>query len=942
MSNQHDIAHQLINQRLTALDGAPLPLQPIVLVTKPQFVAAGAVLKLAVSTTAVPGTYNNGTIVSRRRVRIVAGVEEDAFAGAGTTYIPVSDDVGRTMRIYETVNNPATGETKTFASDAVGPILDADPTPSGILESFDFTGTPSGVTVARSGSLATARSGASTVATYAANTIRYEYSAAGAKLGALIEKARTNHFTNADNPGAVMTASSGVTKTSNYGTAPDGTTSSTRIQYAGGAGSIGLILGTAGITAKAKMGVWLKSAVLLEFVITHPNDGSFDYHEHSGDNTWKFFEIQGTVTPPSNFLNVRLFNSGTGALNCEIWGFGVQTGGSTGMNSLVLTAGTSQTNAKDVYTFNLATGSVTRDIQVVDHLGQTQNFESQVIPAGTDWVLDADDLNDNMAAIALVAVYAEGEIGTTPPPAPEPPPPPPPPGGGTNFGIGVMCGDSLNRGSAGVYVSPMQELDTLLRAAGHTIDWEGTHLASPGNIPVEANGGWKIADLNAATIAGFNPDTVIISIGTNDVNVTSDIGAAITAKLDAIEAACTTAERFFVFCPPQLAHFTGLSWTALYFAMEAWVLEDTSKRFLSNLNDAGLNAFDFTDGTHYTDSGADKIALLSSQRMHATTGAGPGPAPAPPPSAPPPSGDYPEIDVEDLIDFMEGEDDMPAFVQEAGSLGRQQDAVRLPAKEANVQTPCNQAGLTYLCNYGGQEWTNFDELWARIATWLWLYRGIGLPANKRIQYRRQIMSVKRGSTGQWVDSAVHEQLEGVIWNGPNGGGGAHGHITRSEAGNGGGYSVKLTGSQGVELWQKPNFMSIDNARSLLLDTVAGAAIAEIRVINEDGTEYNGSDAIVVAAMGWDPYSLGDVWRNANLSTAGASMLDGMKGRWKAVNCSAGWQPVACISYSECFKKDGPRPPWGNYTGSWAVTGALYNLTPAQVRAGDVPYWVTGV
>src|SRR5690606_9453394 len=111
-------------------------------------------------------------------------------------------------------------------------------------ETFNFAGgTPSGVAVLRTGGdgLASHRTAAATVAIVDDDVLRYEYNAAGTKLGLLCEKARTNLFPNSRNPGAVMTASSGVTKTNNYGTAPNGLTESTRIQYAGGEASKGLI-----------------------------------------------------------------------------------------------------------------------------------------------------------------------------------------------------------------------------------------------------------------------------------------------------------------------------------------------------------------------------------------------------------------------------------------------------------------------------------------------------------------------------------------------------------------------------------------------------------------------------------------------------------------------------------------------------------------------------
>src|SRR5690606_17525498 len=120
---------------------------------------------------------------------------------------------------------------------------------------------------------------AHTVEVCAANTPRFECDEEGNRIGLLVEKAATNQFPNARNIGAPMSPTSGVTVTEEYGTAPNGLQESTRIVYGGGANSQGLVLGIHGLVGGVWQSIWVKTSDTLEFVLSDPQTGEYDYHD---------------------------------------------------------------------------------------------------------------------------------------------------------------------------------------------------------------------------------------------------------------------------------------------------------------------------------------------------------------------------------------------------------------------------------------------------------------------------------------------------------------------------------------------------------------------------------------------------------------------------------------------------------------------------------------
>lgn len=726
MSSLHDTEHRNLHTRLVALEGGPPATQPISATTLPKFVADGGTLKQDVPATRVAGTYNGGSVTSRYRTRGVAPDEVQVANGGETDYTPVAADVGQMMTYYEIVSNSVTGEVKTFASAAVGPILSPDPTTPGELEDFDFTvGTAHAVTVARSGAISTRRTGASTVAVMAANTKRYEHDSGGVQLGLLCEKASTNYFANAANIDAITTPNTGATETANYGTAPDGTaTSSTRVVATAGGGSRGISVGISSIPAAVRAMLWVKGAADQEYVITDPDDGSYRYFGPT-NGAWQLIEEQGTATPPSNYLNWRLFNSGTSALDVEAWGAALQTG--TGYQTLILSDGTNVTRPSEIWTVTVTSGaSVTRDIQIEDYLGQTQNITGKAVDIASTFTLNADDITIS-PIIAKLRVYTEGSIGASPPSAP-------------------------------------------------------------------------------------------------------------------------------------------------------------------------------------------------------------------PPAPPPASGDYPTMTHAALVDTMSQADDA---IWGSGLK---------PANQASVQTPINYLGAQYLSTYprtDGLGNSDYYTVWHSLAFWLWIFRSSSWTATgKRIQYRNMTgFILLDDANGSWYTGPVHEYMGGrnyaVLWQGKDDRRTPESLWTmmRTEpAANGGGGSMLLTENYGIEMWATDVFHTILD-QSLMRRAFAGAGVAQVRVINDDGTPYLGTDAKPLVALGTDMYCSSRPY--PYVSPGIAMGADGLKGRWKALDCSQGdgWVTVGFVSCDFCYKQDGPRPPWGNYSGTWQITESTYNLTQAQLLANPPPFIV---
>jgi hypothetical protein len=294
------------------------------------------------------------------------------------------------------------------------------PPPAGALATVDFLASPApaGVSVVRSGTNATRRSGAATVEIMAANTLRYQYNSLGTLLGLMCEKARTNLLTSAIDPAASFgVLGTGVTETSNYGTAPNGLTQSTRLQVAAGNMSSGLRVGVADVDLARSVIVWLKGASAGSLYLRNPDTNVQE--EYFFTTGWTATELYSSIALAGNWYNFDIVAANTAALDVQIWGTALIEG-DTDVNTIV----TSGTRAKEVVTYPVSPGAGTYDIRFTFGNGHIQDFTGVVV-SGSSHTIDADTLN--YPIIRTIAIYSTGTLPGTPSA-----PPPPPPSGGTD------------------------------------------------------------------------------------------------------------------------------------------------------------------------------------------------------------------------------------------------------------------------------------------------------------------------------------------------------------------------------------------------------------------------------------------------------------------------------------------------------------------------------
>ena len=189
-----------------------------------------------------------------------------------------------------------------------------------------------------------------------------------------------------------------------------------------------------------------------------------------------------------------------------------------------------------------------------------------------------------------------------------------------NVGNITMVGDSLFRGHFNNdYSAPAQQLRSLLISGGFTPNFVGLSgkLSRPGDVPVSAEPGWTMSNVQASLtdINNTNAQTFIISIGTNDFGLgLTNLDSAITTLLNNFSMAVggfTGNKRIMVCAPVYLSWFNITEYNNLINAMSAWVNAgpSTNRKFI-NLNSSGIdiNGVDgYGDNIHWSLIGANKI-----------------------------------------------------------------------------------------------------------------------------------------------------------------------------------------------------------------------------------------------------------------------------------------------------------------------------------------------
>ncbi|MFC8077743.1 GDSL-type esterase/lipase family protein [Streptomyces sp. NPDC057307] len=191
--------------------------------------------------------------------------------------------------------------------------------------------------------------------------------------------------------------------------------------------------------------------------------------------------------------------------------------------------------------------------------------------------------------------------------------------GESNDGVRIMpLGDSITDGftpyPGGYRVSLWQRL----AAGGHTVDFVGSKSNGPaelGDHDHEGHSGWRIDQLDAninTWLEQSDPRTILLLIGTNDLNQNYDIANApqrLSVLIDHIRAAKPRCELFVATIPPQ-SNSTLEGRVRNYNAAIPGILAGKGSRVhLVKVYDA-LTTADLADGIHPTQAGHGKMAAV--------------------------------------------------------------------------------------------------------------------------------------------------------------------------------------------------------------------------------------------------------------------------------------------------------------------------------------------
>ncbi|MDX6354656.1 MAG: hypothetical protein QOF98_1559, partial [Streptomyces sp.] len=133
--------------------------------------------------------------------------------------------------------------------------------------------------------------------------------------------------------------------------------------------------------------------------------------------------------------------------------------------------------------------------------------------------------------------------------------------GQSNGGVRVMpLGDSITDGYTPYPGGYRVKLWQLLAAGGYTVDFVGSMTNGPaelGDHDHEGHVGWRIDQLDAninTWLGQSDPRTIMLLIGTNDLNQNYDVAnapARLSGLIDHIRAAKPQSELFVATVPPQ-------------------------------------------------------------------------------------------------------------------------------------------------------------------------------------------------------------------------------------------------------------------------------------------------------------------------------------------------------------------------------------------------------
>lgn len=187
----------------------------------------------------------------------------------------------------------------------------------------------------------------------------------------------------------------------------------------------------------------------------------------------------------------------------------------------------------------------------------------------------------------------------------------------SNGGVRIMpLGASITDGFnvPGGYRIKLWEL---LTNAGHRIDFVGSGSNGPaslGDHDHEGHSGWRIDQIDAnvpAWLRTYAPRTILLHVGTNDVNQNFDLpraGARLSALIDKIRANAPTVELFVSTLIPETDPVLEARIQALNAEIPGIVAQKGPLTHLVDMH-AVVGTADLADGTHPTAGGYDKMGV---------------------------------------------------------------------------------------------------------------------------------------------------------------------------------------------------------------------------------------------------------------------------------------------------------------------------------------------
>ncbi|MFJ5262613.1 SGNH/GDSL hydrolase family protein [Streptomyces sp. NPDC088387] len=180
----------------------------------------------------------------------------------------------------------------------------------------------------------------------------------------------------------------------------------------------------------------------------------------------------------------------------------------------------------------------------------------------------------------------------------------------------MPLGDSITDGFTSYPGGYRVRLWQLLAAARHTVDFVGSMTNGPaelGDHDHEGHSGWRIDQLDAQIgtwLPQSDPRTIMLLIGTNDLNQNHDIAnapARLSGLIDRIRAAKPRCELFVATIPPQSNATLEGRVRAYNAAIPSVVAQKGRRVHLVRMYEA-LTTADLADGIHPTKAGYDKMA----------------------------------------------------------------------------------------------------------------------------------------------------------------------------------------------------------------------------------------------------------------------------------------------------------------------------------------------